>query len=113
MILDRAVTGWRRAVSSKKRGKNERELLMTGAMQKKIDIYLKGIQDTIVAAEHNHDIWWIYKSRDTRPKFIDAMNTYLAFFQTSIHAHFIAVIIALYRLYQTPGGSGHRNILIL
>jgi hypothetical protein len=74
---------------------------MTGAMQKKIDSHIKGIQDTIVAAEHNHDIWWIYKSRDSRPKFIDVMNTYLAFFQTSIHAHFVAMIIALYRLYET------------
>ncbi len=74
---------------------------MTGAMQKKIDSHIKSIQDTIIAAEHNHDIWWIYKSRDTRPKFIDAMNTYLAFFQTSIHAHFVAMIIALYRLYET------------
>jgi hypothetical protein len=66
-----------------------------------IDRYIKSIQDTIIAAEHNHDIWWIYKSRDTRPKFIDVMNVYLAFFQTSIHAHFVAMIIALYRLYET------------
>ena len=29
------------------------------------------------------------------------MNTYLAFFQTSIHAHFVAMLIALYRLYET------------
>ena len=74
---------------------------MTGAMQSKIDLYIKGIQDTIVAAEHNHEIWWIYKSRDTRPKYIDIMNAYPSFFQTSIHAHFVAMLIALYRLYET------------
>lgn len=74
---------------------------MTGAMQSKIDLYIKGIQDTIVAAEHNHEIWWIYKSRDTRPKYIYIMNAYLSFFQTSIHAHFVAMLIALYRLYET------------
>lgn len=74
---------------------------MTGTTQNKINSHIKSIQDTIVAAEHNHDIWWIYKSRDTRPKFIDVMNTYMAFFQTSIHAHFVAMIVALYRLYET------------
>ncbi len=66
-----------------------------------IERIVRGIQDTIIAAEHNHDIWWIYKSKETRPKFIDVMNRYLAFFQTSIHAHFAAMIIALYRLYET------------
>jgi hypothetical protein len=74
---------------------------MTSAMKRKVDSHIKSIQDTIIVAEWNHDIWWIYKSRDTRPKFIDAMNTYLAFFQTSIHAHFVAMIIVLYRLYET------------
>jgi hypothetical protein len=29
------------------------------------------------------------------------MNRYLSFFKTSIHAHFVAMIIALYRLYET------------
>ena len=29
------------------------------------------------------------------------MNSYLSFFQTSIHAHFVAMVIALYRLYET------------
>lgn len=66
-----------------------------------IERYVKSIQDTIIAADHNHDIWWIYKSKEIRSKFIDVMNNYLAFFQTSIHAHFVAMIIALYRLYET------------
>jgi len=74
---------------------------MTGAMQKRIDSYIKGIRDTIVEAEHNHDIWWIYRSRDTRLKFIDVMERYVAFFETSKHAHFVAMIIALYRLYES------------
>jgi len=70
-------------------------------MQKEIENHIKGIQDTIIAAMHNHDIWWIYKNRDTRQQYIDVMNAYLGFFQTSIHAHFVAMIIALYRLYET------------
>ena len=74
---------------------------MNVTTQEKIDNHIKSLRDTITAAEHNHDIWWIYKSKDTRPKFIDVMNSYLSFFQTSIHAHFVAMVIALYRLYET------------
>lgn len=73
---------------------------MTPKALETIDRYIKSIQDTIIAADHNHDIWWIYKSKDTRPKFIETMNMYLGFFQTSIHAHFVAMVIALYRLFE-------------
>jgi len=74
---------------------------MNVATKEKIDIHIKNLRDTIITAEHNHDIWWIYKSKDTRPKFIGVMKSYRAFFLTSIHAHFVAMIIALYRLYET------------
>lgn len=67
----------------------------------KIEFYIEDIIDTIIAADHNCDIWVIYKSKDTRPQFIDVMNCYLGFFSTSIHAHFVAMIIALYRLFET------------
>ena len=50
-------------------------------------------------------IWWIYKSKDTRPKYIDTMIDYVSFFETSIHAHFVAMILALYRLYETRRGT--------
>lgn len=66
-----------------------------------IDHYIHSLQATIITAEHNHDIWWIYKSKDTRPKFLEVMNLYPAFFETSIHAHFVAMLISLYRLYET------------
>lgn len=69
--------------------------------QEKIDFYIENLRGTIITAELNHDIWWIYKSKDTRPKFIDIMNSYLSFFQASNHAHFVAMLIALYRLYET------------
>ena len=67
----------------------------------KVESHIKNLWDTVIAAEHNHDIWWIYKSKDTRPKYLNTMNRYLSFFTTSIHAHFVAMIIALYRLYET------------
>jgi len=70
-------------------------------MKNKIERYIKNIRDTILAANQNHDIWWVYKHKDTRSKFLDIMNHYPAFFQTSLHAHFAAMVIQLYRLFET------------
>jgi hypothetical protein len=63
--------------------------------------YISELQQTVIAASLNYEVWWTYKSEDTRPKFVDAMNDYTVFFQTSIHAHFVALLVALYRLYET------------
>jgi AbiU2 len=49
---------------------------------------------------NNFDIWWVYKQRRDRRRFVDVLNEYPAFFQTSLHAHFVALIVALYRLYE-------------
>lgn len=49
----------------------------------------------------NYEIWWVYKSPDTRPVFVDTMNRYTILFQTAIHAHFVAMIVALYRIFET------------
>ena len=74
---------------------------MNDVEQINVECHIKNLWDTVISAEHNHDIWWIYKSKDTRQKFLDTMNQYLSFFEASIHAHFVAMIIALYRLYET------------
>jgi AbiU2 len=63
--------------------------------------YISDLQQTVIAAGLNYEVWWTYESEDTRPKYVDAMNGYTVFFQTSIHAHFIAQLVALYRLYET------------
>jgi hypothetical protein len=65
------------------------------------DEYISDLQQTVIAAGLNYEVWWTYKSEDTRPEFVDAMNSYTVFFQTSIHAHFVALLVALYRLYET------------
>jgi hypothetical protein len=58
-------------------------------------------QHAIVVAELNYDIWWIYKEKDNRTRYINVMNKYPLYFQTSLHAHFVAMIMPLYRLYET------------
>ena len=70
-------------------------------MAKSIENQIRVLQHTINTAFENYEIWWVYKSVDTRPKYEEAMNYYLAFFSASIHAHFTAMITAIYRLYET------------
>lgn len=66
-----------------------------------IDTYIRELQHTVIVAALNYEIWWVFKSQDTRPKYVDTMERYSLFFQTSIHAHFVATLVALYRLYET------------
>lgn len=64
------------------------------------DIYIDELRHTAEVASLNYEIWWIYKGKD-RPIYIDVLRRYDMFFQTSIHAHFLAMIIALYRFFET------------
>ncbi len=66
-----------------------------------IGSYISELRHTVTVAGLNYEIWWVYKSKDTRPKYEKTLNQYSLFFSTSIHAHFVAVLLALYRLYET------------
>ncbi len=61
---------------------------------------IKRIHDAVLAAELHHKIYWIYKNRDDRAKYIDTMNKYVGFFASSIQAHFIALLVILYAVYE-------------
>lgn len=65
------------------------------------DVHMKELQDTAIAASLNYDIWWVFRGSETRPKYVDVMNHYLHYFHAAIGAHFIALLVALYRLYET------------
>jgi len=67
--------------------------------------YIEELQHTAIVAVFNYEIWWTYKDNESRAKYIDVMDPYTLFFQTSIHAHFVALVIALYRLYETRGDT--------
>lgn len=70
-------------------------------MNPEIDNYIEELRHTVSVAGLNYEIWWVYKSEDSRPKYVKAMNQYSLFFQMSIHAHFVALLVELYRLYET------------
>ncbi len=63
--------------------------------------YVEELRHTIQVAALNFDVWWAYKQRRDRARFVEVLNAYPLFFQTSIHAHFVALVVALYRVYET------------
>lgn len=69
----------------------------------KVDRHLEELLQTVKAARANYDIWWAYKK--DRPKYVDVLNEYLEFFRVSIHAHFVAMLMALYKIYDKRSDS--------
>jgi AbiU2 len=63
--------------------------------------HLSELQHRVTVAWLNYEVWWVYQGEHTHPKFVEAMNQYSLFFQTSIHAHFVALLMALYQMYET------------
>jgi hypothetical protein len=62
---------------------------------------VKELQNALTVAGLNYEIWWIYKEKESRKRFVDTLNDYPLFFQTSLHAHFVAMIVSIYRIYET------------
>ncbi len=84
-------------------------------MNKKSEIgqHINEIQHAIVVAGLNYDIWWTYKVKKYRAMLLDADGTYPLFFKTSLHAHFVAMIVALYRLFETRTDTVNFNQLVI
>jgi len=78
-----------------------------------IEDYIKEIQHALIQASLNYDIWRVYTSPKYRKRFNDTMNNYDAFFHASIHAHFLATIVPLYRIYETRQDSYNFKRLLI
>ncbi len=61
---------------------------------------IKQVHDSALAADLHQRIYWIYKNKDDRAKYVDTLNRYLGFFAFSIQAHFIAIVVILYAIYE-------------
>lgn len=59
------------------------------------------LTEAVNDASLNYDIWWVYNAIGSRERYIDALRKYPLFFQASIDAHFIALLVALYRIFET------------
>ncbi len=62
---------------------------------------VKELQNALTVAGLNYEIWWVYKEKESRKHFVDTLNDYPLFFQTSLHAHFVAMIVSIYRIFET------------
>ena len=63
--------------------------------------YIKALANTIISASFHFDIWWVYKEKDSRARYVDTLNDYFNFFKTSLQAHFLSVVVELYKLFET------------
>ena len=61
---------------------------------------VRELQNALTIAGLNYEIWWVYKEKESRKRFVDTLNDYPLFFQTSLHAHFVAMIFSIYRIYE-------------
>ena len=69
-------------------------------LRKQVDTCINELRHAVIVAGLNYDVWWVYKEKVSREKFVDVMNDYLEFFSISIHAHFVALLAALYYIYE-------------
>lgn len=67
---------------------------MTANNSEKVEV----LSQNLMIAWRNYDIWWVYKSADTRPLYAEVMDRFQWFFEASVHAHFVAMLMALSRL---------------
>ncbi|OQY00267.1 MAG: hypothetical protein B6I26_08590 [Desulfobacteraceae bacterium 4572_130] len=69
-------------------------------MKKLSENHIRELQNTIITAQLNYEICWALREKNNRKRYVDTMNEYPNFFCTSIHAHFVATVMALYKLYE-------------
>jgi hypothetical protein len=62
---------------------------------------LNELKEAVDVASRNFDIWWVYRAKGSHEEYVDVLNRYPVFFETAIHAHLVAVFIALYRVFET------------
>lgn len=72
-----------------------------GESKRQIDKCISELRHAVIVAGLNYDVWWVYKEKGSRERFVDVMNDYVDFFSISIHAHFVALLAALYYIYET------------
>ena len=71
-------------------------------MRNKITKHVIELQNALIVAGLNYEIWWLYKNRESRNKLVEPLTLYYpTFIATSFHAHFVAMIIASYRVFET------------
>ena len=67
--------------------------------------YINELRHAVSVASLNYDVWWTLKNKENRDRYTRTMNRYAGFFTTGINAHFVALLIPLYRLYESKADT--------
>jgi hypothetical protein len=63
------------------------------------DEKLEELFQDLMRARDTYEAWWNLKNEEVRPKYVEAMNRYSEYFIVALHSHFVAMLMALFRLY--------------
>jgi len=75
--------------------------------------YVSALQHDLIFAGYNYEIWWLYKNKESRKNLIEPLTLYYpAFIATSFRAHFIAMIITSYHIFETRSDTINLHNLI-
>lgn len=66
-----------------------------------INYVIEKLRNETIRAKLNWDIYWIYKNKRDRQKYVDVLNNYPLFFQTSLAAHYTQTVISLGKIYDS------------
>ncbi len=71
-------------------------------MVNEISQHVTELQNNLIFAGHNYTIWWLYKNKESRKKWVEPLTLYYpTFISTSFRAHFIAMIMTSYKVLET------------
>lgn len=65
------------------------------------DEKLEELSQEVLRARATYEAWWTLKSKKIRPKFVRTMNLYSEYFRVAIHSHFVAMLMVLFRMYDS------------
>lgn len=65
------------------------------------DEKLEELFQDLMRARDTYEAWWNLKNEEVRPRYVDTMNRYFHYFSVAVHSHFVAMLMALFRLYDT------------
>ncbi len=57
------------------------------------------LMQDLLRARAAYEAWWNLRDKRIRSKYTETMNTYVDYFRIAIHSHFVAMLMALFRLY--------------
>lgn len=67
---------------------------------KDLEAQLQEVKEGLQEALYSYDIWWELSNKESHTQHLETLNRYIIFFQSTTHAHFLTVVITLYRLFE-------------